>query len=178
MPRIQPISEQTTVTGSRSIIDSRGTSSTSGASSKPVRRAPPGASLPKAFLTALSSSANPAVFGQSVTLRAMVTPAAPGAGQPGGTVTFFDGATSLGSATLDAAGQASISTAAVPVGSHAITAEYSGDTNFNGSTSAPLTLTVNKAATTISLSSSAATSAFGEAVTFTAMVAVTAPGAG
>ena len=38
--RIQPISEQTTVIGSRSTIASKATSSTSGASSKLVRRAP------------------------------------------------------------------------------------------------------------------------------------------
>jgi hypothetical protein len=39
--RIQPILEQTTVIGSRSIIASIGTSATSPASAKPVRRAPP-----------------------------------------------------------------------------------------------------------------------------------------
>src|SRR5207253_7996640 len=46
--------------------------------------------------TAVSSSVNPSVFGQSVTFTATVSAVAPGAGTATGTVTFKDGATTLG----------------------------------------------------------------------------------
>ena len=48
----------------------------------------------------------------------------------------------MGSLPLNNAGQAS-GTAALPVGSHSITAEYSGDGNFNPSSSPPLIQVVN-----------------------------------
>ena len=54
--------------------------------------------------TALASSANPSKFGQSVTFTATVTIVAPGAGTASGTVTFKDGATTLGTGTLNGAG--------------------------------------------------------------------------
>src|SRR5206468_3979417 len=49
---------------------------------------------------ALASNINPSVSAQSVTLTGTVTPVAPGGGTPTGTVTFYDGATSLGTGTL------------------------------------------------------------------------------
>src|SRR5262245_61275222 len=57
--------------------------------------------------TALTSSANPSTVGQAVTLTATVSPVAPATGTPTGTVTFRDGAVTLGTGTL-AAGRASI----------------------------------------------------------------------
>ena len=50
--------------------------------------------------TAVVSSANPSVFGQSVTFTATVSPTAPGSGTPTGTVIFMDGSTVLGSPIL------------------------------------------------------------------------------
>jgi hypothetical protein len=41
-----------------------------------------------------------------------------------------------------AGGSASLATSSLSPGSHSITATYSGDTNYNGSTSAALTQTV------------------------------------
>src|SRR5207302_6439180 len=125
--------------------------------------------------TTVSSSANPSVFGQSVTFTATVTASAPGAGTPTGTVTFKDGATTLGTGTLSS-GTATFATSTLSVAAHSITAVYGGDTNFTGSTSSALTQTVNKPGTTTALSSSANPSAFGQSVTFTATVAVLAPG--
>src|SRR5262249_10635927 len=58
--------------------------------------------------TALSPSANPSVFGQSVTFTATVTATSPGAGTPAGTVTFFDGANPVGSNPLDTNGVATL----------------------------------------------------------------------
>ena len=53
-----------------------------------------------ATTTSLGSSANPSVFGQSVTFTATVAAASPASGTPTGTVTFKDGATTLGTGTL------------------------------------------------------------------------------
>src|SRR5262249_1463793 len=86
--------------------------------------------------TTLISSANPSVLGKAVTFTATVTSSG---GTPAGTVTFKDGATTLGTATLNGSGQATFTTSALATGSHAITAAYAGDTNLSGSTSAPLT---------------------------------------
>jgi Bacterial Ig-like domain (group 3)/Domain of unknown function (DUF4214) len=68
----------------------------------------------------------------------VVTPTAPGAGTPTGSVTFMDGTTVLGTSTLSA-GTATFQTTTLSTGSHQISAVYSGDANFTGSTSAALT---------------------------------------
>jgi uncharacterized repeat protein (TIGR01451 family) len=128
--------------------------------------------------TAVVSSANPSVFGQPVTFTATVAVTAPGAGTPTGTVDFFDGATNIGSGTLNASLQATLSTSSLSVAAHSITAVYSGDANFTTSTSPVLTQTVNRAPTTTSVVTSQTPVNFGTAVTFTATVAVAAPGAG
>lgn len=120
--------------------------------------------------TSLSSSANPSNFNQPVTFTATVSPIAPGAGTPTGAITFSDGSTILGTATLDSTGTASFTTSALGVGTHAISASYAGDSNFNASTSS-LSQIVNKIAATVTLSSSANPSVFGQGVTFTITVA-------
>jgi len=89
--------------------------------------------------TTLASSQQPSILGQSVTFTATVTPAV--AGAPTGTVTFKDGATTLGSSALSG-GQATLATGALAIGSHLITAAYAGDTNFSASTSAASTQNV------------------------------------
>ena len=127
----------------------------------------------------VTSATSPSVFGQSVTFTATVTPSAPGAGTPTGTVSFFDGTTSLGTGTLDASGVAtSPPTAGLSVGDHAITAVYDGDTDFTASTSAAFTQTVNQGATSTSVTGAPGPSVFGQSVTFTATVTPSAPGAG
>ena len=114
--------------------------------------------------TGLTSSANPSTFGQSVTFTANVVP--PNAT---GTVTFKDGAFTLGTGTLSG-GTVTVSTSALSVAAHSITAVYSGDANDASSTSTVLSQTVNQANTTVALTSSANPSAFGQSVTFTANV--------
>src|SRR6267143_2431049 len=130
--------------------------------------------------TTLTSSTNPSVFGQSVTFTATVVVATPGAGTPTGTVNFLDGATNIGSCSLPAAAPftCTFSTGALSVATHSITATYVGNANFNTSTSTAVSQVVNKANTSASLTSSANPSVFGQSVTFTATVTVTAPGAG
>jgi predicted transcriptional regulator len=123
--------------------------------------------------TALTSSQNPSALGQAVTFTATVTPTS-GSGTPTGTVTFKDGATTLGTGTLNASGQASFTISSLSAGSHSITAVYGGDSNFTGSTSPALTQTVvGQAGTSTALSSSPNPSTFGQAVTFTATVTPT-----
>src|SRR5262249_3163435 len=90
-------------------------------------------------VTTVTSSANPALVGQVVTFTATVS----ASGTPTGTVTFNDGATTLGTATLNNSGQATFATSALAVGSHTITASYGGDAAFLGSTSAPLTQSID-----------------------------------
>src|SRR5207237_108327 len=102
----------------------------------------------------LASSANPSVSGQNITLTATVTAVAPAAGTPTGTVNFYDGATNLGSAKLDASGQATLNIASLSVGSHNLTAGYNGDGNFLSCSSASLTQAVNQLATSTTVSSS------------------------
>jgi len=127
----------------------------------------------------VSSTVNPSVFGQTVTFSTTVTAVAPGAGVPTGTVTFFDGATNIGSGTLNGSGQASISVSNLNVGSHSITASYGGSSNFNSSTSAlALSQVVNKANTTTTVVASPNPATLGGTVTFTVTVSPVAPGAG
>jgi hypothetical protein len=78
---------------------------------------------------------------EEVFLEASVVPVAPGAGMPTGTVTFRDGDRVLGTATLDAHGQAYLDVN-IPRGTNSLTATFSGDGNFQGSTSDPIVLTV------------------------------------
>ncbi|MFK4145116.1 beta strand repeat-containing protein, partial [Streptomyces sp. NPDC004065] len=127
--------------------------------------------------TALTSAPDPSVFGQAKTLTATVTPVAPGGGTPAGTVSFFEGATLLGTATLSG-GVATFTTSGLAVGTHALTAVYNGNAGFNASTSPVDTQTVTQAATSTVLVSAPDPSVFGQAKTLTATVAAVAPGAG
>ena len=132
---------------------------------------------PATTTTTVTSSSQPTVFGQQTVFEATVTSSAPGT--PGGRVDFFDGATNLGNGALSAAGKATLTYGSLSVGAHtAITAQYSGDTNYAGSTSLAYTHTVNKAVTFAAITSQANPSAFGETVNFTATVTVLAPGVG
>jgi YVTN family beta-propeller protein len=97
--------------------------------------------------TSLKSSVDPSDVGQTVTLTATVGVVAPGTGTPTGLVTFFDGTTSLGSATLGSNLQASRPVATLTAGTHSLTAQYAGDVNFLGSTSSVWAQTVNSAPT-------------------------------
>ena len=129
----------------------------------------------RATTTAVTSSINPSTFSQSVTFTATVTVPG-GGGPPTGTVTFKNGAATLGTSTLSGSGVATLATLTLGAGSNSITATYNGDPNFNTSTSSILTQTVNKDATTTSVTSSRNPAPKGQSVTFTATVAVRTPG--
>ena len=93
---------------------------------------------PAATTTSLSAPAN-AALGASVTLTATVTSTA---GMPAGSVSFYNGSTSLGVGTLNGSGVATLSTAALPAGTDTATATYATAGNFAGSTSSAATLTI------------------------------------
>lgn len=119
--------------------------------------------------TALGASPNPSTFGQSVTFTATVSPAPTGA--PLGSVNFFSGTTLLGSGTVNSSGVATFSSSALSAGVNSITAVYSGNAGFAGSTSAALFEVVHPTTTTTTtLAASAATVTAGTSVTLTATV--------
>lgn len=114
----------------------------------------------------LGSSANPSVQGSTVTFTATLTLISnPANATPGGAVTFYDGATQLGSGNVSS-NVATFSTSALTPGLHTIVAKYAGDPNFLPSTAA-LGQTV-LAVSTITLVSSQNPSVYGQPVTFTA----------
>jgi hypothetical protein len=115
------------------------------------------------------SSLPTSTYGNSVTFTATVS----GNGAtPTGTVTFKDGATTLGPGTLNGGtpDTATFSTTALVSGAHSITAVYNGDPNYSGNqASSPITQTVI-GTTTTSVASLTPTSTYGNAVTFRATV--------
>jgi len=108
--------------------------------------------------------------GQNETITATV--ASTTTGTPTGTVSFYDGTTLLSAATLSS-GTASYSTTTLAAGiTHVITATYSGDTNFTGSTSVAITsITVGQLDFTIAISGPSNASAMpGQSITYQATV--------
>jgi Bacterial Ig-like domain (group 3) len=126
--------------------------------------------------TVVMSSAPTAVFGQSVTLTATVVPTS-GQGAPGGTVTFTDGASVLGSASLNN-GVATLVTSALALGSQSISASYAGAPNFMASSSAAITESVTHDGTVAILKSSSNPGYVHQFVTITVSVIPIAPGSG
>jgi hypothetical protein len=124
----------------------------------------------------LSAAPNPSSFGQSVMLTATVTAASPGIVPPdGGTVTFYDGvgagATQIGSGTVsNGVATATTNPNALSLGTHNLSAVYTGDANFTGSSGELDGFNVGQDATTTSVSGTSTTSVFGQGVTFTATV--------
>jgi hypothetical protein len=100
----------------------------------------------------LVSSANPSIPGESVTFSVNVVPEVSGTAT--GTVTFMNGTTLLGSATL-VSGVAKSTISNLPIGSHNIIASYGGDLNFTGSTSPALIQVVSGQDFSITVPSSA-----------------------
>jgi hypothetical protein len=126
--------------------------------------------------TALTSSPNPAMVGQTITFTATVTS---NSGTPpnGETVTFYNGSAVLGTGALSA-GIASFATASLPAGVYSITASYPGDSNFAASTSTGLRQVVNtttKSTTSTALASTLNPSTYGQKVTWTAKVTTLGP---
>jgi hypothetical protein len=109
---------------------------------------------------------SPAIQGQDVILMASVVPLG-----ATGTVSFFDGSSSLGTASL-VGGFAVMTVKALTAGYHALSATYGGDTDYGPTLFPILNLTVNPAplATTTMLSAGSASPVAGQSVTLTATV--------
>jgi hypothetical protein len=111
--------------------------------------------------TSVTSSASTVAVGQSVTFTATVNPEGVFF-VPLGTVSFMDGSTLLGTVALNPLDQstspsssqvATFTTSSLPAGNNSITAVYSGDLNFAGSTSSSITQIVNQAPAITSVAS-------------------------
>jgi hypothetical protein len=123
----------------------------------------------RATATTLTTSANPATAGSSLTLTATVMSLV---GTPIGNVTFMDGATPLATTALSA-GVATYSTAALTTGTHTLTAVYNGSPGFLPSTSPSVSQTIAKANTTTIAGATNTYVSPTRAVTFTADVTST-----
>jgi hypothetical protein len=95
--------------------------------------------------TSVASSLNPSNYRRLVTFTATVEVGGNGPA-PTGTVTFYNGSTAIGTVTLSGS-TASLTPALLPMGSFSITASYSGNSDYTGSTSPVLTQTVNAPST-------------------------------
>lgn len=129
---------------------------------------------PARTTTHLTTAPTSSVLGEEVRLAALVEVEAPG-GAPRGTVTFASGADVLGAAVVAADGTASIRVDSLGVGVHDVEARFTGAGTHQAST-ATVEHRVDRAATAVSVTSDPVSSVTGQTVTFTAEVAVSAPG--
>lgn len=125
--------------------------------------------------TSVTSSIDPSVYGQSTTFTANVASAVSGvAFDNGGSVQFAVGGTNFGGPVGLSGGIATIPDAAIPVSASpaAVTAIYSGDSNFSGSSgSLSGGQVVTPAPTTMSLvGTPTGSTEFGESIDYTATV--------
>ncbi len=115
--------------------------------------------VPYSTVTSAATAPNPSIFGQPVTLAAYVS----AAGMPVtvGRVTFSRGLQLLGTAPLDASGNASLTLSSLPAGKSRIEAIYTGSTDYFGSSSAIAPQSVLPAATSTILTLATQTTAHG-----------------
>jgi len=114
--------------------------------------------------TTLSTSNATPGYGTTVVLSAAISPAT-----ATGKVYFFNGTTFLGMGIVRS-GLALYPTAALPIGTNSITAQYLGDKLDSTSTSTAVTVTVSQAATSVQLATSAALVSVGDVVKLQANV--------
>jgi hypothetical protein len=150
--------------------------STSNAVTLSVAQATPGIAL-------TASPASPTAYGTSVILTATLTgPAGDPGDIPTGSVQFFNGATSLGTGTVNGSGVATVTLSggtALAAGAHSLTAVYSGDGEFTTITSSSLSYTVTSGSGTVTMTfaSSRNPSTYGDSITFTVLVVSNSGGA-
>jgi len=124
----------------------------------------------------IASSVNPASATEPVVLTATVAASVRGVtAVPSGSVSFLDGSTTLGTATLSG-GVAAFTANTLAVGTHSITAQYSGDSNFHSSASVLMIQTVNLASDFTALASSLNPAGAGQAVILTAALSASSSG--
>jgi hypothetical protein len=120
--------------------------------------------------TSIASSKNPVALNSPLTYMATVTGQYGGA--PTGSVTFADGGVVLATESLTS-NSAAYTTSYKTRGTHAITATYSGDSNYAGSVSAALEEQAKGVPSKTVVTASESPSQLGQPVTFTAEVTST-----
>lgn len=128
-------------------------------------------SITTATSLSVGVSASSVMVGTAVTLTAMIAPSG-----ATGSVTFYNGSTSLGSATLTS-GQCQVTATFATAQTASITAVYAGNSTYAGCTSSAVSVSVvavGTTATTTSLSVSTTATTVGSSVTLTARVTSTA----
>jgi hypothetical protein len=118
--------------------------------------------------TSLTSSLNPSIYGQKVTWTATVTSS--GSITPTGKVRFTWSGYTIGSATLNSSGVATLTKSNLNADSYPLTAVYSGDVNNLRSTSAIVNQVVTETTSAAKITSTPNPSTLGQAVTFTATI--------
>ena len=150
-----------------------GSGSGSGTGGTPERRA---------TTTTVTSTKSAIKRGETLTLRATVSVTG-GSTVTSGTVTFRRGTTPIGTASLNGSGMAelavtsAISLEYLTVGNNSINASFGGADTLQTSTSLPIAVNVEKAATTVALNGPTE-STIGNPLRFTAQVSVLSPGSG
>ncbi len=145
------------------------------ASTSPALRQVVNSTTKSATSTTVVSSLNPSIYGQKVTWTATVTTS--GSTTPTGKVNFNWDVFSIGTATLNASGVATL-TRTLSADAYPLTAVYVGDADNLGSTSPILNQVVEQATSTATITASPNPSTQGQAVTFTAKItsSTTTPG--
>ena len=160
-----------TTTGTRSMTavysgDSNNLTSTSAVLKQAVN------SLPAATTTKVATSGSPSLINQPVTFTATITSSY---GMPDNeTVTFYDGATAIGTG-LTVGAVATFQTSSLTAKTHTIKASYPGDATFKAS-SGTVTQVVNLYASTTTLAANPDPSTYGQTVQLSVSIASNAPG--
>ena len=123
----------------------------------------------------LDSNPNPSRFTELVVLSVDVSTDVLGANTPSGIISFTADGDFLGAETLNAWGEASLYINDLPVGSHSIVAEYSGDDSFQNGASTPLDQTVNPVPTETTLQIKPNPALYGDNVLFGVAVQMDVP---
>jgi Bacterial Ig-like domain (group 3) len=121
---------------------------------------------PAASTIVLSTAASSAPFGTPVELNTQFTPEA----FPRGSVTFFDGANPLAIIPANQTSSSGFTISSLPVGSHSITATFSGSPDLLPSSSAPITQVITQGLTpdyTLSSNTNFGTVSAGQTAIFT-----------
>jgi hypothetical protein len=106
--------------------------------------------------TTLTASPNPSLVNEPVILTARVVTSAPGGTNPSGVgnVSFWLGSIPIGIAPLDSKGNAQLVTSNLGLGDDALTARYSGSTNYQASQSGTVTAHIYDFSVAVALSDS------------------------
>lgn len=128
-------------------------------------------------VTVTINPASPVVFGQVVSIGASVTDITTTSTTATGNVTFKDrdssgNVTTIGSAVALSGGSASTSYTPASLGTHTITANYTGVLGSIAQSSGSATLTVNKAAPTLTYTPATSMQTYGTAITANALNAM------